>query len=181
MKATASRETTLKQLAIEHDEVRALITALTEDEMTRPDTIEYGLFADQELSFQDLLAHLITYEAYAIETIEAWLRGQKHPVIDAMLSPSAARRIHYAGIEDRRGRSLAQILQEWETTQANLMVAIERLSDVDWTGPAPFPSATPIDLGGALEIILVAPPRPLYRHLPVHIPNADAYLRKLRR
>jgi len=181
MKATASRDTALKQLTIEHNEVLALIDALTEAEMTQPDTIEYGLYYDQELSFQDLLAHLITYEAYAVETIQAWKRGQKHAVIDAMLDPRAARRIHYAGIEDRRGQSLAQTLEEWETTQVNLMRAIEALSDADWTSPAPFASKTPIDLGGALEIILVAPPRPLYRHLPVHIPDSQAYLRKLRR
>jgi hypothetical protein len=31
-----------------------------------------------------------------------------------------------------------------------------------------------------LEEIIVTPPRPLYRHLPVHIPDSSEYIRSLR-
>ena len=69
MKATKTRDFALAELQKEHEEVRSVIDALTEEEMTRPDTIEYGLYSDQELSFKDLLAHLTTYEAYTLEAL----------------------------------------------------------------------------------------------------------------
>jgi hypothetical protein len=179
MQATVSRTTALEGLDVEHAAVRELIEALTNEEMTRPDTIQYGLYADQQLSFQDLLAHLITYEAYALEAIEAWKRGEKHWIVDAMLSPSRSRDVHYSGIEDRRGQSLGETLEEWERTQANLVEAIGNLSDEEWYSLAPYTVSTPTDLGGIMEIILVAPPRPVYRHLPVHIPDPQVYIRRL--
>ena len=180
MLATINRETALRELDIEHKAVRNLIDTLTEEEMTRPDTIEYGLYWDQQLSFKDLLAHLITYEAYSIEAVEAWKKGEKHPAIEAMQSESSSRAIHYGGIADRRSLSLAEILDQWEQTQTRLMETIRNLSEADWHSSAPFQTDVPTDLGGILEIILVAPPRPLYRHLPVHIPDVKAYVASLR-
>jgi hypothetical protein len=97
-----------------------------------------------------------------------------------MQSSDGGGRIHYSGIDDRRGRSLAEILDEWERTQVALMQMIEGLSEADWRTPAPYAANVPTDLGGILEVILVAPPRPVYRHLPVHIPDPQAYVRKLR-
>ncbi len=179
MLATLSRETALKELDIEHTAVRALIDKLTDEEKMRPNTIRYGLYPDQKLSFKDLLAHLITYEAYTLEAVDAWKRGEKHFAIDAMQSESTSRKIHYGGIEDRRGQSLAQTLDEWEQTQLALMAMIRKLTDADWKQPAPFATNQPLDLGGVLEIILVAPPRPPYRHLPVHIPDTEIYIRSL--
>ena len=180
MLATIKRDKALEQLDIEHGEVRALTETLSREEMTRPDTIRYGLYWDQHLSFQDLLAHLITYEALSLEAVEAWRKGEKHPAIDAMQSESGGRKIHYGGIEQRRGCTLAQVLDEWESTQARLMDMLRGMSEAQWTERAPFATSEPLDLGGALEIILVAPPRPPYRHLPVHIPDIEAYLREMR-
>lgn len=180
MLATLSQETALEQLDIEHASVRDLINTLTDEEKTRPNTIRYGLYPDQKLSFKDLLAHLITYEAFTLEAVDAWKRGEKHFAIDAMQSEDSSRKIHYGGIEDRRGQSLAQTLDEWDQTQSALMAMIRKLTDADWHQPAPFPTDKPLDLGGVLEIILVAPPRPPYRHLPVHIPDSAAYIRSLR-
>ena len=180
MLATLSRETALKELDIEHAAVRALIDTLSEEEKLRPNTIRYGLYPDQKLSFKDLLAHLIIYEAYTLEAVDAWKRGEKHFAIEAMQNENSSRKIHYGGIEDRRGQSLAQTLDEWDQTQSALMAMIRKLTDVDWHQAAPFQTDTPLDLGGVLEIILVAPPRPPYRHLPVHIPNSEVYLRTMR-
>lgn len=180
MQATIDRKTAIQQLDIEHAAVRELIATLTEEEMTRPNTIEYGLYSDQELSFKDLLAHLITYEVLTIEAAEAWQKNEKHFAIDAMQNASDSRRIHYGGIEERQKMSLAEVLQEWEQTQAKLMQVIHHLTDEQWMQQAPFPTRSPLNLGGVFEIILVAPPRPPYRHLPVHIPNVPAYIRGLR-
>ena len=180
MLGTANRETALRQLDIEHNAIRDLINGLTDEEMTRPDTIEYGLYPDQECSFKDLLAHLITYEAYALEAVAAWQQGKKHWISDAMDSDEGSRRVHYGGIEDRRSQSLDTVLTEWEQTQVRLMETIRGLSDESWHSRAPYSTGAATDLSGMLEAILVAPPRPLYRHLPVHIPDAQAYIHSLR-
>ena len=42
------------------------------------------------------------------------------------------------------------------------------------------PTTTTATWGGMIEGILVLPPRPMYRHLPVHIPDAARYVRSLR-
>ena len=80
----------------------------------------------------------------------------------------------------RRPHSLAKVLNEWDRTQSGLVAAIMEMTDTDWKSAAPFKNDYPLDQGGMFEIILCVPPRPPYRHLPVHIPDPDAYVRKLR-
>ena len=99
---------------------------------------------------------------------------------DAMLDSYESMKVHYAGIEDRAKLSLQDVVQEWEETGAELEDFYANVSEKDWRAKAAYPTDEPTDLGGMLEIIVVAPPRPLYRHLPVHIPDTEAYLRQLR-
>ena len=181
MQASVDRARALELLDVEHAAVQALIDELNDEEMTRPNTIEYGLYSGQECAFKDLLAHLLTYEAYSIEAIDAWKRGEKHWISDAMRNPTESRKVHFEGIDCRRANALANTLAEWERTQSGLMQAIGALTDAEWRSPAPFATSEATDLGGMLEAILVAPPRPMYRHLPVHVPDSAAYVRSLRR
>lgn len=180
MQATTDRATALRLLEVEHTAIRELIDALSDEEKTRPDTIHYGLYPDQRLSFKDLLAHLVTYEVYTLETIDEWKQGKKHPILDILDTYEGGVRVHYGGIEARRATSLADVLEEWELTQAKLSQTIRDLTDDDWRSNAPYDAGEPTDLGGMVEFILVQPPRPLYRHLPVHIPDSQAYIRSLR-
>ena len=94
--------------------------------------------------------------------------------------PSRVREVHFGGIAERASCSLVEVLDEWQTTQAVLGQRLGELSEAEWRSPAPYPTDEATDLGGMLEAILVAPPRPLYRHLPVHIPDSEAYVRRLR-
>lgn len=180
MLATTDCQTALRLLAVEHTAVRELINSLSDEEKTRPDTIRYGLYPDQKLSFKDLLAHLMTYEVYTIEAVGAWKRGEKHWIIPALASNEGSRRVHYGGIDERRGIPLADILEQWAETQAQLMRMLNKLTDAEWHSPAPYETDEPTDLGGMVETILVQPPRPLYRHLPVHIPDERDYVQGLR-
>ena len=103
MRATVSREEALRLLKIEHGATADLINALTDDEMTRPDTIQHGLYYDQECSFKDLLAHLICYEVYTAEAIGDWQQGVKHWVIEAVQGPAQEPRNPLR--RDRRARA----------------------------------------------------------------------------
>ncbi len=180
MRATAEREEALRLLEIEHQAVAALIAELTDEEMTRRDTIQHGMYYDQDASFKDLLAHLICYEVYTVEAIGEWRNGRKHWAIEAVQDPRRGREIHYGGIADRALLSLAEQLDEYQTVSQALERAINEMSDADWRSAPSFPNADDSDLGGMIEGILVLPPRPMYRHLPVHIPDAAHYIRSLR-
>ena len=83
-------------------------------------------------------------------------------------------RIHYGGIEQRQEMSLQAVLDEWQTTQSTLETTLAALSDTAWRERAPYETTELTDFGGLLEAILVIPPRPMYRHLPVHIPDSAA-------
>ena len=118
MQATVKRAEALHLLKIEHQAVLNLIERLTDEEMTRPDTIRHGLYFDQQCSFKDLLAHLICYEVYTVEAIRAWQAGQKHWVIDAARNPRQSRDIHYGGIAERADCSLAEQVAEYRQGSA---------------------------------------------------------------
>ena len=113
MRATVDREKALRLLEIEHQAVAALIAELTDEEMTRRDTIQHGMYYDQECSFKDLLAHLICYEVYTVEAIGEWRNSRKHWAIEAVQDPRRGREIHYGGIADRAHLSLGEQLDEY--------------------------------------------------------------------
>lgn len=179
MRATVRPAEALRLLKIEHQAVEALIEALKDEEMTRRDTIRHGLYFDQECSFKDLLAHLICYEAYTVEAIADWQAGRKHWVIDAVMDPRQSREIHYGGIADRAQTTLAEQIDEYRRVSRGLEAKIAELTPAAWRSAPPYADAR-ADLGGMIESIMVTPPRPLYRHLPVHVPDTAAYIRSLR-
>jgi len=178
MLASVDRTEALQLLKIEHEAVTALIDTLTDEEMTRPDTIRYGLYPDQHLAFKDLLAHLICYEAYTLEAIKDWKLKTQHWIIDGI--ENEGRKIHYGGIADRAHLSLQEQLAEVRQVYADLEAMFATLTDAEWHEEAFYPAKNPTNLGGMIERIVVAPPRPMYRHLPVHIPDTDAYIKRLR-
>ena len=180
MRATVDRAEALRLLQIEHQAVAALTAELTDEEMTRRDTIQHGMYYDQDCSYKDLLAHLICYEVYTVEAIDEWRNGRAHWAIEAVKDPRRGREIHYGGIADRDHLSLAEQLDEYRTVSEKLDRDIGAMSDADWVRAPAFDLAESTDLGGMIEGILVLPPRPLYRHLPVHIPIAAQYIRGLR-
>ena len=181
MKATVERAEALRLLQIEHQAVTALIDELSDEEMTRGDTIQHGMYYDQECSFKDLLAHLVCYEVYTVAAIGEWRRSRRHWAIDAVKDARRGREIHYGGIAERARLSLAEQLEEYRTVSSALEREIGGMSDADWRGAPAFSVAEATDLGGMTEGIMVLPPRPMYRHLPVHVPDAALYIKSLRR
>jgi len=180
MRASVMPKEALRLLKIEHQAVNQLIHDLTDEQMTRPDTIRHGLYSDQQCSFKDLLAHLVCYEVYAIEAIDDWKITAKHWVIDAVQDYRESTKIHYGGIADREHLTLQEQIDEYQQTAEQLETILAEMSDEQWREEAFYPTDEPTDLGGMIERIVVAPPRPMYRHLPVHIPNTEAYVARLR-
>lgn len=181
MLASVDRTEALRLVKIEHAAVQAIIDELTDEEMTRPDTIRHGLYADQQCAFKDLLAHLICYEVYTVEAIDDWNMKAQHWVIDAMQDPREGQKIHYGGIADRAHLTLQEQLDEYQQVGTQFENKLAELTDAQWREEAFYPANTPTDLGGMIERIIVAPPRPMYRHLPVHVPDVERYIASLRR
>lgn len=181
MLASVDRTEALRLVKIEHEAVQALIDALTDEEMTRPDTIRHGLYADQQCSFKDLLAHLICYEAYTVEAIDDWQIKAEHWVIGAMQDYQESTKIHYQGISQRRHLTLQEQRDEYRQVSQQFEEKLASLTDDQWREEAFYPTDEPTNFGGMIERIIVAPPRPMYRHLPVHIPDAEQYIASLRR
>ena len=180
MRATVTPQEALRLLRIEHAAVADLIAALSDEEMTRGDTIRHGLYADQRCSFKDLLAHLVCYEAFTVSAIDDWQNGKRHWIIDAVNDPRQSRDIHYGGISERAHTTLAEQLDECSAVSAALESAIGSLPTNDWRSEPTFALRGDYDLGGMIESVMVTPPRPMYRHLPVHVPDVRAYIRSLR-
>ncbi|MCY4147677.1 MAG: hypothetical protein OXE95_13840 [Chloroflexi bacterium] len=180
MRATVTQNEALRLLRREHQAVYALIAELSHEEMTRGDTIRHGLYADQRCSFKDLLAHLICYEAFTLAAIADWQRGRQHWVIDAARDARQSRDIHYGGISERAGLSLREQLDEYRRVGTALEERIAALCEADWRSEPTFAMSRAYDLGGMIENVMVTPPRPMYRHLPVHVPDAADYIGSLR-
>jgi hypothetical protein len=125
MRATVERAEALRLLKIEHQAVEALIAELSDEEMTRGDTIRHGLYYDQQCSFKDLLAHLICYEVYTVEALGEWQAGREHWALDAVKDPRQGREIHYGGIAERAHLSLKEQLDEYRQTSQTLEAALE--------------------------------------------------------
>lgn len=180
MQATVEREEALRLLGIEHQAAANLIDALSAEEMTRRATIQHGLYADQECSFKDLLAHLICYEVHTVAAIQEWRHGRKHWVFDAVKDVRRSRNLHFGGIADRAHLSLDAQLEEYRRVSRQLEGAIAGLSDADWRAQPPYSKDEFSDLGGMIESVMASPPRPMYRHLPVHVPDEQRYIMRLR-
>ena len=180
MQASVVRNEALRLLKIEHLAVTELIDILSEEEMTRGDTIRYGLYYDQQCSCKDLLAHLICYEELTLEAVADWKTDAKHWVIDTVKDAHSSRDIHYGCIADREHLSLHTQIAEYRQVSTRLEQALEEMSDAQWHEPAPFAYSGNSNLGGMIESIMVTPPRPMYRHLPVHVPNTAAYIHSIR-
>jgi hypothetical protein len=173
MRATTDSDTALHLLQQEHAETKAIIAELSDDEMTRPNTIRYGLYPDDVWSFRDLLAHMTAYEHHALNATDAFRQGEKHLILDRVVGDGY--RVHKESVSDYVGRSLAEMVAEYESNAEALESLVSEADDAQWREVAAFDANT--DFGGVIERILVLPPRPLYRHLPVHIPDMDAYIR----
>lgn len=186
MRATVSPREALRILRDEeHAAVKSLIDTLTDAEMTYPDSIDHGLYYDQAYSFKDLLAHMNAYEVHAIDVYEAFEANYDLlPIVaDVAYRP---REVHYASTADRDHLSLSEMIDLYISTASKLERIYANMPGELWNIPIPFPPPEPnltqiaVEFGRVLEGIIVAPPRPLYRHLPVHIPDVDRYVRRVR-
>jgi DinB family protein len=159
-----SRRAALRILRESRARTLALLDQVPPEEFTRP-----GLGGGQ-WSPKDLVGHLSSWEEYALDALAAWERGGRAPIDDLQFTVSTSR-INRQNVDRKATWSVARVRRESQRTHAELLEAIERLTDARWRTPATPRGRKPLGLriGG----ILGGPAGP-FRHDEAHHPSLIA-------
>jgi hypothetical protein len=158
-----------------------LLAGLSETELTRPGTIGNG-----DWSAQDLIGHIATWESLALGSIRDFTSGRipwpERP--EGVFSAPATGKVaalNARTIEEKRGLSLQEVVADARRTHAELLSAIESLSDEAWKGKAfyPTPNHRRRTLAALLGAVLAANTG-AFRHNLDHIPDLRAFVRSRR-
>jgi hypothetical protein len=125
-----------------------------------------------EWSPKDLVGHLSSWEEYALDALAAWERGARAPIDDLQFTVSTSR-INRQNVERKAPWSVARVRRESERTHAELLEAIEAVTDARWRKPATARGRKPLGLriGG----ILGGPAGP-FRHDDAHHPSLRSFV-----
>ena len=120
-----------------------------------------------EWSPKDLVGHLSSWEEYALDALGAWERGQRAPIDDLQFTVSTSR-INRQNVDRKASWSVARVRLESQRTHAELLEALERLTDARWRKPVTARGRKP--LGVRIGGILGGPGGP-FRHDEAHHPS----------
>jgi DinB family protein len=125
-----------------------------------------------EWSPKDLVGHLTSWEEYALDALAAWERGARAPIDDLQFTVSTSR-INRQNVDRKASWSAARVRRESQRTHAELLEAIERLTDGRWGRPATPRGRKPLGLrlGGIL-----GSPGGAFRHDAAHHPSLLAFV-----
>jgi hypothetical protein len=145
-----------------------LIERLPRAALTRP-----GL-GGGEWSPKDLLGHLASWEEFGLDALAAWEVGESAP-IDALWRSVSTTRINRQNVEAKAAWPIAKVRRESERTFAELITAIEQMSDARWRGLVTPRGRKPlaVRLGGIL-----GGPGGLFRHDESHHPSLLGFIEK---
>jgi DinB superfamily len=158
-----SRRSALRILEDGHRQVRDLIAQLPPRARTTP-----GL-GGGDWSPKDLIGHLETWEAFALDALHAWDEGHG-PAFERELWSRGTNAINREAHERKHRWSFPETVRRADATHAELIGRIEAMSDARWRRPGTARGRKPVGerLGGIL-----GGPRGQFRH-------ADAHLKDLR-
>jgi hypothetical protein len=156
-----SRRAALRMLRESRERTLDLLKQVPRGGFTRP-----GL-GGGEWSPKDLVGHLSSWEEYALDALAAWERGERAPIDDLQFTVSTSS-INRQNVDRKASWSVARVRRESERTHAELLQAIEHLTDARWRKPATARGRKPCGLriGG----ILGGPAGP-FRHDEAHHPS----------
>lgn len=165
-----SRRAALRMLRESRERTLDLLEQIPPRAFTRP-----GL-GGGEWSPKDLVGHLTSWEEYALDALAAWERGERAPIDDLQFTVSTSR-INRQNVDRKASWSVARVRREGQRTHAELVEAIERLTDARWRTPATPRGRKPLGLriGG-----IVGGPGGPFRHDEAHHPSLLAYVEETR-
>ena len=153
-----------------HGALDELFAHLPDDEaFSRRGTIGGGAW-----SAKDLAAHLGVWEELAVQTIDAFARGERPAVEDWFTQAGAGDRVNDENVERFLDVSPAEVRDRFATLHARVVTAIGSTPDALWSAAYPFGSEDPT-LGDRIGSLLGAEDG-RFRHAFAHLADLRAYV-----
>ena len=121
----------------------------------------------------DLVAHLASWEGYAVEALAAWARGERAP-IDRALRERGVAGVNADTFAALAGVAPRRILDRAVATHHELVEAIRAVHPDSWRRP-------PLGRGRPLAIrvgSILGGPKGLYRHADAHLPDLRRFVER---
>ena len=151
--------------------VGGLYDSLADDQAARPATIGGG-----DWSAKDLVAHLETWEAIALQTLEEWRDGVLPSIEETFAKGSdGVDALNAERHEAKLALTTSEVRAQAAQTHRQLLEEIRHMDDEEWASKAFYQTERRRRLGEVLSAILGAPKRP-FGHAFAHIPDLQAYV-----
>jgi Mycothiol maleylpyruvate isomerase N-terminal domain len=169
-----TRDEAIRLLEDQHAEVAALLGELDPAAFGRRGTIGGG-----EWSAKDLAAHLGSWEAFALEVLDAFERGERPVIEDEFTGPGATDRLNAR--EERRflDTPADEVMARFEDLHRRIVDRAASMSDERWAAPYPF-DPDDATIGERVGSLLGSDDGP-FRHASAHLPDLRAYVASIRR
>ena len=152
----------------------ALFAELEEDDFVRRGTIGGG-----DWSAKDLAAHMGIWEAFAVEAMDAFGRGERPAFEDRFTDPGGGDRVNDEGVRRFLDTPASDVLGRFDDLHRRVISAIGATSDEGWTADYPY---DPEDrtLGDRVASLLGSEAGG-FMHASAHLSDLRAYVDATRR
>jgi hypothetical protein len=168
-----TRDDAVRLLEEQHAELAALFAELDEDAFVRRGTIGGGWSA------KDLAAHMGIWEAFAVEAMDAFGRGERPAFEDRFTDPGGGDRVNEEGVRRFLDTPASDVLWRFDDLHRRVVSAIGATNDEGWTADYPY---DPEDrtLGDRVGSLLGSEAGG-FTHASAHLPDLRAYVDATRR
>jgi hypothetical protein len=164
-----ARDDAVGLLQEQHAELAGLLVSLDEDDFVCRATIGGG-----DWSAKDLAAHMGVWEELALETMDAFGRGERPAIEEWFNEPGAGDRVNAEGVERFLDTPAADVMARFDDLHRRLVTRIAAMDDETWTAAYPF---DPDDdtLGERIGSLLGSEAGG-FTHGAAHLPDLRAYV-----
>jgi Mycothiol maleylpyruvate isomerase N-terminal domain len=169
-----SRDEAVGLLGQQHTAVAELLSELDEDALARR-----GTMGGSGWSAKDLAAHIGSWEEFSLQTIEAFGRGERPAIEDALGGDRATDRVNEQQQRQFLDADRNDVMARFEDLHRRLVDAIRSTGDEQWASDYPY---DPDDdtLGERLGSLLGSDDG-AFMHASAHLPDLRAYVDSISR
>lgn len=170
-----SRDEAVETLEAGRERLLELLGRLGEDDRERRGTIGGG-----DWSARDLLGHVAYWQELALDTLDAWRKGEMPWVeADVFRGPDGAEHApNAADVERKHALPYEQVLDVHETSFRDLVKEIHAMDDDAWRAKAPYEAERRNRLGVMLGAVLGSDRGP-FTHASAHNDDLAAFVESL--
>jgi DinB superfamily len=164
-----TRVNAVRLLEEQHAELAALFAELDEEAFVRRGTI-----GGSDWSAKDLAAHMGIWEAFAVEAMDSFGRGERPAFEDRFTDPGGGDRVNDEGVRRFLDTPASDVLGRFDDLHRRVVSAIGATSDEGWTADYPY---DPEDrtLGDRVGSLLGSEAGG-FTHATAHLPDLRAYV-----